>query len=191
MLNHPKMEGICVGDAGFWTLQWPVQRTDPIPGPIFYDTSNYPELLDEAYEEKMNNHLDQYYLGPYKKLVEELGQDARTWGRLMSCGNECGIGPHRDHDVPGHMIRLHVNIQTNEKSTWHFGTDLADTPKNSWKYMNRKYIPKSGEIYLVNVGNVHSPVNYGNTDWILLHSDPSDESIDRLLKSNFHITFDD
>ena len=60
-LENPRMNGMCVGDAGYWTLQWPVQRTDPIPGPMFCDKEKFPELEDPNWGNKMNNHLDQYY----------------------------------------------------------------------------------------------------------------------------------
>lgn len=189
LLDQPRMNGISVGDSGFWTLQWPVQRTDPIPGPFFCDTTRFPELLKNDWHKDMNKHLNHYYFGAYKKFIAELGEDAWTWGRAMSCGNECGIGPHRDTDEPSYMIRLHVNLQTNDQSTWHFGTELADSPAESWKFMNRKYIPKAGEMYLVNVSNVHSPINHGNEDWILLHSDPLPSAINRLLKTEKIINF--
>jgi hypothetical protein len=192
LLDNPRMNGICVGDAGFWALQWPVQRCDAIPTPFFCNKEKFPEMLDETWEDKMDNHLDQYYFGAYKNMVETLGQDAWTWGRAMNCGKECGIGPHRDHDgidLESHMIRLHVNLQTNEDSTWHFFSQLGETPADTWQYERSAYNPKPGEVYLVNVSNVHAPVNHGDEEWILLHSDPSDDAIDRLLKSEIRITY--
>lgn len=188
ILENPRIEGIDVGNAGYWSLQWPAQRTDPIPGPLFCKHELFPELLTDDWESKMNNHLTQYYHGAYKNFVEQLGQDAWTWARAMCAGNEQGIGPHRDHDDPGYMIRLHVNLQTDEKSTWHFGTQLGETPLKTWPYMTREYNPKPGEIFLVNVSNVHAPVNHGFIEWKLLHSDPSDNAINRLLKSTQHIS---
>jgi len=191
-LENPRMNGMCVGDAGYWTLQWPVQRTDPIPGPMFCDRKKFPELEDPNWGNKMNNHLDQYYFGAYKNMVETLGQDAWTWGRAMNCGTEAGIGPHRDHDgedMSEHMIRLHVNLETNKDSSWHFFSQLGETPADTWQYERASYNPKPGEIYLVNVSNVHAPVNHGNDEWVLLHSDPSNDAVDRLLKSETHITY--
>jgi hypothetical protein len=189
ILEDPRIEGIDVGGkSGYWSLQWPVQRTDPLPGPLFCNNNLYPELLEDGWESKMNNHLTHYYYGAYKSFVEQLGQDAWTWGRAMCAGNEVGIGPHRDHDDPGYMIRLHVNLQTDSKSTWHFGTQLGETPLKTWPYMNREYHPKPGEIFLINVSNVHAPINHGDVEWKLLHSDPTNDAIERLLKSSYHIS---
>lgn len=191
-LGDPRMDGLCMGDAGYWTLQWPVQRTDPIPNPLFCNREKFPELNDSDWEGKMSTHLDQYYFGAYKSMVEQLGQDAWSWGRAMNCKKGDGIGPHRDHDgvdLSDHMIRLHINLETNEDSTWNFFSQLDQTPSNTWQYKRATYNPKPGDVYLVNVSNVHSPVNYGDEEWILLHSDPSDAAVDRLLKSEIHITY--
>jgi hypothetical protein len=188
MLSDIRMDGLCVGDAGFWALQWPTQRSDPLPNPIFANRDQYPELLDDNWEEYMSNHLDQYYYGFYKSFVEQIGQDAWTWGRAMDIANEQGIGPHRDHDDPGHKIRLHVNIQADERATWHFGTQLGINARETWPYMDREHYAKSGDIFLVNVSNVHSPINHGHSNWKLLHSDPLDSSINRLLQSTQHIS---
>lgn len=188
LLDNPRMDGISVGDSGFWSLQWPIQRSGPIPNHVFCNSNIYPEIDDPSWISKMSNHLDQYYHGAYRSFVEQLGQDTWSWGRAMAAGTEVGIGPHKDHDDAGYLIRLHVNIQTDEKSTWHFGTQLGETPILTWPYMNREYHPNAGDIYLVNVSNVHSPVNHGLDDWLLLHSNPADSCIDRLLKSTQHIS---
>jgi hypothetical protein len=187
-LNQPKFEGgdYGRGGSGYWTLQWPVQRKDPIPGPIFCRRDLYPELLDEQWDTKMNRHLDHYYYGAYKSFVEQIGQDAWSWGRAMVVGKDQGIGPHLDAE-DHFVIRMHVNVKTSPECTWNFFSQLGETPLKTWPYKDKVYHPLTGEIILVNVAKVHSPVNYGDEEWFLFHSNPSDEAVDRLLKSQQHI----
>ena len=190
ILSDPRIEGIDFNKGGYWTLQWPVQRTDPIPVPMFANRKIFPELLEDTWQNKMDNHLDHYYYGAYKSFVEQIGQDAWTWGRAMSAGKEEGIGPHLDDDDSGYMIRLHVNVLAEDKPTWHFFSELGETPLKTWPYVDpeRSYHPKSGEILLINVSNIHSLVNHGDVEWKLLHSDPTNDAIERLLKSSYHIS---
>lgn len=190
VFTSPHADGIDFNNGGYWTLQWPIQRTDPLPVPFFCNRKKFPELLEDDWESKMNNHLEHYYYGAYKSFVEQIGQDAWTWGRAMSAGKEHGIGPHMDDDDSGYMIRLHVNVQADEGATWHFFSKLGESPRTTWPYVDkeREYHPKSGEIILVNVSNIHSLVNHGDLEWKLLHSDPSNDAIERLLKSSYHIS---
>lgn len=158
-----------------WTLQWAVERDDPIPFRYVADPEQYPEILSEDFEKKFNTFLNQYYFGEYKNLVETLGEEVWEVSRLVQLDTDTGLKPHVDTPPPGFLPRMHYQIQYTTDSWWEF-YDGQDGP-----LLGRYYL-EQGKFYIMNTAVHHAAKNEGSTPWVMLHSNPTPSAIDKLLE---------
>jgi len=156
-----------------WTLQWACPKNVPIPFRYVADPEQYQELEDPDFDKNFNNPLEQYYFGGWKKLVEELGADAWEVSRLVQLDKETGLKAHTDTNS-GFLPRMHYQIQYTTDSWWEFFDD-RDSPARS------RYYLEQGKLYIMNTAVLHAAKNEGDIPWIMLHSNPTDSAIDRLI----------
>jgi len=167
-----------LGNGKQWTLQWSHQRRGVTPFIRLANPELFPEVEDPDFVKKANENLEQYYFGFYKKYIDLLGTDVFETNRIINFPNSSGIQTHTDIDEEHYLIRMHSQIQTSDNCYWIFGKPADET---------RKYPMEAGCVYLYNTGVPHAAFNYGTADWLMLHNNPTDESIDKLLSSNFYV----
>ena len=156
--------------AHWWGLQWIKERYDPLPFVHLANREIFPEINDESFDEYTNPVLSRYRFGEFENLY----QNHPDWfkiSRLLVLPKDSGLGVHTDVIFPTVLIRMHIEISINDQSTWFFGN-----------HCERQYILESGKVYLINTGVPHAAINYGDTDWVMIHCTPSPETISEILK---------
>lgn len=154
-----------------WTLQWSVQRNDAIPFKYIADPKQYPEILQDDFEENFNTPLEQYYFGGFKKLIETMAEGVWNVARLVQLDKDTGLKKHVDIPPPDFLPRLHYQIEYTPNAHWWFGEN-----------MERKYTLENGKLYIMNTAVLHTAKNEDDTPWVMLHSNPTDKAIDALFK---------
>lgn len=154
-----------------WTLQWSVQRDDAIPFRYIADPAQYPEILEDDFDKKFNTPLEQYYFGGFKKLVELLGDGAWEVARLVQLDKDTGLKKHVDIQPPQFLPRMHYQIEYTQNAAWWFGEN-----------MERKYVLENGKLYIMNTAVLHTAKNEDELPWVMLHSNPTDDAINKLFK---------
>jgi hypothetical protein len=154
-----------------WTLQWSVQRDDAIPFRYIADPAQYPEILEDDFDKKFNTPLEQYYFGGFKKLVELLGDGAWEVARLVQLDKDTGLKKHVDIQPPQFLPRMHYQIEYTQNAAWWFGEN-----------MERKYVLENGKLYIMNTAVLHTAKNEDDLPWVMLHSNPTDDAINKLFK---------
>jgi hypothetical protein len=71
---------------------------------------------------------------------------------------------------------MHLQIQIDEHAWWKFGDN-----------MDRKYTFEQGRVYLYNTAVKHAARNESSKPWIMVHNNPTPNSIDKLLITSMHI----
>lgn len=153
-----------------WTLQWSVLRDDAIPFRYLADPKQFPEILQDDFDEKFNTFLPQYYFGGFKDLVDMFGEGAWEVSRLVQLDKDTGLKKHIDIDPPKFLPRMHYQIKYTPNACWWFGEN-----------MERKYTLEQGKLYIMNTAVLHTAKNEDNEPWVMLHSNPTDSAIDKLF----------
>lgn len=154
-----------------WTLQWSVQRNNAIPFKYIADPEQYPEILQDDFNDKFNTPLDQYYFGGFKNLVESMEKGTWDVARLVQLDKDTGLKKHVDIQPPEFLPRLHYQIEYTSNARWWFGEN-----------MEREYILENGKLYIMNTAVLHTAKNEDDTPWVMLHSNPTDDAINALFK---------
>lgn len=157
-----------------WTLQWPVERNVPIPFRYVADPDQYPELLDQNFDEKFNSPIKKYFFGEFQNLYDRLGSDVWEVSRLVQLDKNTGLKPHTDTNS-GFLPRLHYQIQYTQDAWWEFYDDRDSDPR-------ARYYLEQGKLYIMNTAVIHAAKNEGEIPWVMLHSNPTPAAIDRLLE---------
>ena len=155
-----------------WTLQWSVPRNDAIPFRYIADPAQYPEILQDDFDEKFNTPLEQYYFGGFKQLVERMGEGAWAVARLVQLDKNTGLKKHVDIQPPQFLPRMHYQIEYTANAHWWFGEN-----------MEREYTLENGKLYLMNTAVPHTAKNEDDSPWVMIHSNPTDDAINVLFRS--------
>ena len=157
-----------------WTLQWSYQREGVLPFALLGCRKQYPEIDEPDFFSRWNENLEKYYFGWYKKYYDLFGPECFTVTRLVKFPKNCGLNTHKDTGkADPYLIRMHTIPQIGDDIFLNFGEDLTDT--------SRHYKLKAGHVYLFNTGIPHAAINYSNTPWLMLHNNPLESSINKLL----------
>jgi hypothetical protein len=163
-----------------WTLQWSYQREGVLPFMLLACKKQYPEVTSPNFLNEWNQNLDKYFFGWYKKYYEIFGPECFTVTRLVRFPKDCGLNTHRDTgDNQPFLIRMHAIPQISKEIFLNFGEDLTDK--------SRQYKLESGKIYLFNTGIPHAAINHSEIDWIMLHNNPTENAVNKLLKTRMYI----
>lgn len=154
-----------------WTLQWSVLRDDAIPFRYVADPTQFPEILQDDFDEKFNTLLPQYYFGGFKDLIDTFGEGAWEVSRLVQMDKNTGLKPHTDIKPPEFLPRMHYQIKYNSNAYWWFGEN-----------MERKYTLEQGKLYIMNTAVLHAAKNEDDEPWVMLHSNPTNSAIDKLFR---------
>jgi hypothetical protein len=166
-----------------WGLQWSFQRDGVIPFMMYADKKQFPEIHEDGFLERWNQNLKKYEFGFWKKYYETLGPEVFQVTRLVKFPKNCGLNTHKDTDK-GHLIRMHTVPQIGADHYF----DYTDDMNNPVIDPARQYKLEAGCTYLLNTGIPHKAINYDNTDWWMLHNNPTPVAIDQLCNTELHIS---
>lgn len=152
----------------YWMLTWPVEKDGPLPFQFLADPQLFPEVFVQDFDVEEAPFLSKYMNGGFKSLTDKIGKYMR-WSRLFVIPEHSGLRIHIDQDWPV-IIRLHININTDQDDIWYFG----------W-HGERQYHMEAGKTYLVNTAVPHSVINHKGKDWVLVYGTPRYNDIDELL----------
>ena len=156
----------------WWSLQWFVERYDPLPWPHFANKTLFPETDvdgDELDNQEMPL-LKKYIFGAFAELYTKLKPYFSSASRITVIPPGAGLRVHSDVSPPYVLIRAHIKLDNNDQASWFFGA-----------HCEREYVLETGKMYLVNTSVEHAVVNFGERDWVILHFTPDDYQIDDLL----------
>lgn len=163
-----------------WALQWSYQRDGVLPfvSNKIANPNLFPETLSESFFHDWNQILEKYYHGFWKEYHQTLGEDVFKVTRLVRFPKECGLNTHKDTgaDQP-FLIRMHTVPSIGPNHFFNYGEDLGEDC----------YHMEPGCTYLLNTGIVHSAINHDETDWWMLHNNPTDDAVTRLMNTRMHI----
>lgn len=156
-----------------WTLQWSYQREGTLPFKGMACRKQFPEVYEPGFDKQWNQNLSKYFFGAWKKYYEYLGEDCFNVARLVHFPKASGLSTHVDITEPSFLIRMHTLINIGSEYWLNFGKDLDD--KSRW------YKMETGKVYLLNTGIPHAAINWSENDWIMLHNNPNETSVNQLL----------
>ena len=150
-------QSILNGGIHSFGLSWPVEQALPIPPKYAARKDLYPETLlpEEEFGAQMKV-MERYKFGYFKELLDQLGEETFSWGRITVHDPEAKIDPHIDG---ARTIRLHIPIVTNSQA-W-FG----------WGDQKYNFVP--GKVYLINTSKEHYTSNDGTTERAHIISHPA------------------
>lgn len=164
-----------------WTLQWVIDRDGAIPLIFIADPAQFPEIdvEPEIFDQRPTVNLKKYMFGEYKKVYDALGDDCMRVTRMVRFKENCGLKPHKDIDPPGFLPRLHIQLSVSNDAWWHFGDSHEVEPHG----LERVFHCEAGRVYIMNTAVPHEAKNESKEiPWIMIHTNPTDSAIDRLLK---------
>lgn len=172
-----------------WMLQWSYDRDGVLPSVANGNVALYPELTSPDFNVS-NTNLSKYMFGAYESYHRLLGNECFRAVKLLEFKPGDGLQPHVDVDVVREgkwKFRLSFQLTTNADVWWRFSDDAsphlsAMSELQSSSTHSREYKPESGKVYLVNTAVTHSIKNEGESNWVIIQSDPDDSMIDRLLQ---------
>lgn len=153
-----------------WTLNWPVERYDPLPFPHLANRELYPEIINRDFDERNAPFLSKFQFGGFKIICDKMKKYMQKT-RLLTLPSGSRVVLHHDIDPGELLFKLHFQIETNHESSWFFGYDAS-----------REYVLEEGKVYLVNTSSVHGAINTGNSPWTMIHTSPDMIHIDEILK---------
>jgi hypothetical protein len=161
-----------------WALQWSFQRDGVIPFKVLASRKLFPEVYEPNFDQIWNQNQEKYFFGFWKRYYQALGPDVFRVSRLVRFPTGCGLGTHVDtgKNQP-FLIRMHTVPEIGPDHFFNYGTDLSDGIHKM----------EPGCTYLLNTGIPHSAVNYDLRDWWMLHNNPTDNEVTRLLNTRMHI----
>jgi hypothetical protein len=133
------------------TLAWPVERDEPLPPPVQANLEMFPEVNRKTFFDDAKI-MPKFEFGYFKELVDTLGRDSFRQSIITRHHPGMYIRQHIDSKV----LKLHIPIESNENSLFHFGKDR-----------DRSYHLKVGKVYILNTGDWHGTSN--DTDEIRSH----------------------
>lgn len=172
---------ILVGLPQQWTLQWTHERDGVLPFALAACRKQYPEVYEPDFKGRWNKNLSKYFYGAWEKYYNYLGADCFTVARLVHFPKAAGLSTHVDTGPDQeYLIRMHTLIDIGPNHWFNFGDDLDD--KSRW------YKMETGKVYLLNTSIPHAAVNWEEKDWIMLHNNPDESAVNRLLNMSEHIS---
>lgn len=171
---------ILVGLPQQWTLQWSYERDGVLPFQYIADQKQFPEVYEPGFNENWNKNLSKYFYGAWKKYYEHLGEDCFRVSRLVHFPKSCGLSTHVDTGSnQEYLIRMHTLIDIGQNHWLNWGDDLDD--KSRW------YKMETGKTYLLNTGIPHAAINWDENPWVMLHNNPNQAAVNKLLSMSEHI----
>lgn len=172
---------ILVGLPEQWTLQWSYEREGALPFMGIACRNRFPECYESDFKNIWNKNLSKYYFGAWKTYYEYLGKDCFQVARLVRFPKASGLSLHTDtgKDQP-FLIRMHTLIDIGPNHWFNFGDNLEDK--------SRQYKMETGKTYLLNTGVSHAAVNWNIEPWVMLHNNPNETSVNKLLSMSEHIS---
>ena len=171
---------ILVGIPQQWTLQWSYQREGVLPFKGIACRKQFPECYEKDFNNRWNQNLSKYYYGAWKNYYDYLGPDCFAISRLVRFPKGMGLSTHVDTgENQPYLIRMHTLIDIGPKHWLNWGDDLDD--KSRW------YKLETGKVYLLNTGMPHAAINWNEDPWVMLHNNPNEAAVNRLLGMSEHI----
>lgn len=153
----------------YWMLNWPIEKNGPLPFQFLANPELFPEVYADDFNVNKAPFLSKYMFDGFNTLYNKIGK-YMCWSRLFVAPEGAGLRIHIDQDWPI-VIRLHVNINTDQDDIWYFG----------W-HGERQYHMEPGKVYLTNTAVPHSVINHHGDDWVLVYGTPKSSDINELLQ---------